>query len=118
MNIRTQGCWTGAGKRLFVALFLSTSLALVMMSTALAQQDQEMTPASGLTTLITETPEEGFALAVKLSQKGVATTQTDAEVRKSLRPVYAHNPDSLIAVSHVIATHFQTIAAANNYWRD
>lgn len=68
--------------------------------------------------LITANPEEGFALAVKLSQKAVATTQTDAEVRKQLRPAYAHNPDSLIAVSQVVATHFQTIAAANNYWRD
>ncbi|MBS9403441.1 hypothetical protein KG088_07355 [Halomonas sp. TRM85114] len=24
----------------------------------------------------------------------------------------------MIAVSHVIATHFQTVAAANDYWRD
>lgn len=68
--------------------------------------------------LITATPEEGYALAVKLSQKAVATTQTDVEVRKRLRPAYAHDPDSLIAVSQVVATHFQTVAAANNYWRD
>ncbi|KAA0912011.1 peroxidase [Pusillimonas sp. ANT_WB101] len=72
---------------------------------------------AGLATLITETPEAGFALAVKLSQKGVATTQTDPAVRKALRPSYAHDANSLIAVSHVVATHFQTIAAANEYWR-
>ncbi|MFA7668183.1 MAG: hexameric tyrosine-coordinated heme protein [Burkholderiaceae bacterium] len=30
----------------------------------------------------------------------------------------ANDPDSLVAVSHVIAVHFQTIAAANDYWRD
>ena len=47
----------------------------------------------------------------------VATVQKDANIRKALRPAYAHDPNSLIAVSHVVATHFQTIAAANNYWR-
>ncbi|RUO71577.1 peroxidase [Pseudidiomarina salinarum] len=71
-----------------------------------------------LPSLITETPQEGFALAITLSQKGVAKTQPDAEVRKDLRPDYARDPDSLIHVSQVIAVHFQTVAAANNYWRD
>jgi hypothetical protein len=42
----------------------------------------------------------------------------EAEVLKKLRPAYSHDPDSLIAASHVVAVHFQTIAAANNYWRD
>lgn len=73
--------------------------------------------SAGLASLMTDTPEAGFALAVKLSQKGVATTQADATVRKGLRNTYAHNPDSLIAASQVIAIHFQTIAAANDYWR-
>ncbi|RCV86178.1 peroxidase [Vreelandella rituensis] len=71
-----------------------------------------------LPSLITETPQEGFALAITLSQKGVAVTQPDAEMRKEKRPEYAQDPDSLIAVSHVIATHFQTVAAANGYWRE
>ena len=31
--------------------------------------------------------------------------------------MYAHDPNSLIAVSHVVATHSQTIVAANDYWR-
>jgi len=39
-------------------------------------------------------------------------------VRKQLRAVYANNPGSLIAVSQVVAIHFQTIAAANDYWRE
>ncbi|SDJ18861.1 hexameric tyrosine-coordinated heme protein [Natribacillus halophilus] len=69
-----------------------------------------------LQTLQTKTPEEGFELAVKLSQHGVEVTQTSEEIRQMLRPVYARNADSLIAVSQVIAIHFQTIAAANNYW--
>jgi hypothetical protein len=68
--------------------------------------------------LITATPEEGFQLAIKLARKGVTETQPDKEVLQKLRPAYAHDPDSLIAASQVVAIHFQTIAAANNYWRD
>ncbi|MCM3745177.1 hexameric tyrosine-coordinated heme protein [Sporosarcina luteola] len=74
-------------------------------------------PSNPLQTLLTQTPEEGYALAVKLAQKGVGVTQPSEEIRKMLRPVYSRDADSLIAVSQVIATHFQTVAAANNYWR-
>ncbi|WP_313279688.1 hexameric tyrosine-coordinated heme protein [Timonella senegalensis] len=70
-----------------------------------------------LPTLITDTPEEGFQLAVKLSRMGVKTTQPDVEVLHRLRPVYAENADSLTAASQVVALNFQTVAAANNYWR-
>ncbi|MGW2704954.1 hexameric tyrosine-coordinated heme protein [Streptomyces sp. NPDC001340] len=34
-----------------------------------------------------------------------------------LRPMYAENPDSLIAVGNVVAIEFAIIASANNYWR-
>ncbi|WFM71230.1 hexameric tyrosine-coordinated heme protein [Halomonas sp. CKK8] len=98
---------------------LMLAAALLLGSTALADDHEAM--GSGdvwLPSLITETPQEGFALAVTLSQKGVGTTQPDAEVRKAQRPEYAEDPDSLIAASHVIATHFQTVAAANDYWRE
>ncbi|SNT18645.1 hexameric tyrosine-coordinated heme protein [Antarctobacter heliothermus] len=74
--------------------------------------------ASWLPTLKTETPEEGYDLAIKLSRVAVKLTQPDAEVRDRLRPTYAEDPDALIAVSQVVATHFATIAAANEYWRD
>lgn len=70
-----------------------------------------------ITSLRTTTPQEGFELAIKLSQKGVEYTQPDVNIRKRLRPRYSQNADSLIAASHVIATNFQTVAAANNYWR-
>ncbi|MFU8816006.1 MAG: hexameric tyrosine-coordinated heme protein [Pseudomonadales bacterium] len=40
------------------------------------------------------------------------------EVLHALRPGYAHDADSLIAASQVVAIHFQTVAAANRYWRD
>ena len=36
---------------------------------------------------------------------------------KGGRPVYSTSPDSLIAASQVVAIEFQTIAAANHYWR-
>lgn len=66
--------------------------------------------------LKTSTPEEGFQLAIRLSQKGVVETQPSEEIRQRLRPIYSTNANSLIAVSQVIAINFQTVAAANNYW--
>jgi len=92
------------------AALAATLLTLAPLGTVSAQDDS--------LSLITETPAEGFELAVTLSQRGVATTQTDPEVRKSLRGAYAQDADSLISVSQVIAIHFQTIAAANDYWRE
>ncbi len=70
-----------------------------------------------LTTLTTATPAEGYDLAVKLSRAAIRMTQPDAAVRDRLRPEYAEDADSLIAVAQVVATHFATIAAANGYWR-
>lgn len=70
-----------------------------------------------LTSLITETPQAGFELAIKMSRMGVKYTQPDAEVRDKLRDSYANDADSLTAASHVIALNFQTVAAANNYWK-
>ncbi|MEW7290174.1 hexameric tyrosine-coordinated heme protein [Aquimarina sp. 2304DJ70-9] len=70
-----------------------------------------------LTSLITETPQEGFELAIRLSRMGVKSTQPDMEVLKRLRQEYANNASDLTAASHVIAINFQTISAANNYWR-
>ncbi|WP_314649817.1 hexameric tyrosine-coordinated heme protein [uncultured Microbacterium sp.] len=72
---------------------------------------------SWLPTLLTPTPEEGYALAVKLSRTAVKLTQPSAEVRERVRAAYADDFDALIAISHVVATNFQTVAAANGYWR-
>lgn len=71
----------------------------------------------GELSLLTSTPQEGFDLAVRLSRLGVTTTQPDREVLFELREEYANDAQDLIAVSHVVAVHFQTIAAANDYWR-
>ncbi|MFD1851675.1 hexameric tyrosine-coordinated heme protein [Oceanobacillus bengalensis] len=72
---------------------------------------------SWIKSLKTDTPQEGFELAIKLAQKGVEYTQPSVPVRKKLRPKYSKNADSLIAASQVISIHFQTVAAANNYWK-
>ncbi len=71
-----------------------------------------------LPTLKTASPEEGYDLAVKLARVAVKLTQPDTEVRDRLRPDYAEDSGALIAVSQVVATHFATVAAANDYWRD
>jgi hypothetical protein len=68
-------------------------------------------------TLITATPEEGRALALMIARHSIHNIQPDLDVLKAGRAVYAPNPDSLIAASQVVAIEFQTIAAANNYWR-
>lgn len=72
---------------------------------------------SYLPSLLTDSPEAGFQLAIKLSRLGVKFTQPDAEVRDRLRPQSAENADSLTMASQVVAINFQTVAAANNYWR-
>ncbi len=70
-----------------------------------------------LHSLITATPQEGFELAITLSRRGVKYTQPDTEVLHKLRPEYANDAGALTAASQVIALNFQTVAAANNYWR-
>ncbi len=71
-----------------------------------------------LPTLKTATPEAGYDLAAKLARVAIKMTQPDAAVRDTLRPVYAEDADALIASSQVVATHFATVAAANDYWSE
>lgn len=68
--------------------------------------------------LITANADEGFALAIRLARRSVTTIQTDKSVLVAERPAYARSADGLIAASEVVAIHFQTVAAANDYWRD
>ena len=102
-------------KKVILTLFLVGGL-FVSFSSVLFAQEQQQTKAE--LSLITSTPEEGFQLAVTLARKGVSTTQKDKEVLFEQREVYAKEAEALIAASQVIAIHFQTVAAANNYWRD
>lgn len=50
-----------------------------------------MTDDLWLTSLQTDTPQEGFELAIMLSRRGVKYTQPDVEVLKRLRPDYAES---------------------------
>jgi len=70
-----------------------------------------------LDSLLTATPQEGYELAIKLSRMGVKSTQPDMDVLKKLRPAYANDASGLTAASQVIALNFQTVSAANNYWK-
>ena len=47
----------------------------------------------------------------------VKKTQPDDAVRERLRPDYANNAHSLTRASQVVATNFQTVAQANDFWR-
>ena len=68
-------------------------------------------------TLITANAEDGRALAVTLARHSIHNLQPDLDVLIAGRPGYSSSPDSLIAASQVIAIEFQTVAAANDYWR-
>lgn len=66
----------------------------------------------------TATFEEGYDLAVKLSQRAARVTQSNAEARDRLRTDYAEGYGALIAGSQVIATQCATVAAAHDFGRD
>ncbi len=71
-----------------------------------------------LESLVTKTPQEGRALAIMMARKTIGAIQTDPEKRKQMRPDYADDTVQLISSAQVVAIEFQTIAKANNYWRD
>lgn len=76
---------------------------------------EELVPGNSL---ITETPQEGRELALRMARKTIKAIQPDAEVLKAGRLKYAENPDNLIAAAQIVAVEFATIAAANHYWRE
>lgn len=91
-------------------------LAALAMAMPLAVQAEEK-PDVWLPNLITDTPQEGFELAIKLSRMGVKSTQSSKEVLFREREKYSQDGEALIHASEVIAVHFQTVAAANDYWK-
>lgn len=82
-----------------------------------AQAEKNENSEVWLPTLVAETPQEGFELAIKLARMGVKSTQSDKEVLFREREKYAQDGEALIHASEVIAAYFQTVAAANNYWK-
>ncbi|HLS68931.1 MAG TPA: hexameric tyrosine-coordinated heme protein [Kiloniellales bacterium] len=85
---------------------------------ALAQDSTNADAESWLPSLMTQTPAEGFDLAIVMARKAVTTTQTDKTILHALRPNYSHDAQSLIDVSGVVGIYFATIAEANDYWQD
>ena len=71
-----------------------------------------------LESLLTKTPQEGRALAIMMARKTIGAIQTDPEKRKQMRPKYADDTAQLISSAQVVAIEFQTIAQANNFWRN
>jgi len=69
-----------------------------------------------LSSLATPDPQSGYDLAIKLSRMAVKLTQPDDAIRTRLRAIYEKDANALIASSSVVATHFHTVATANNYW--
>ena len=67
-----------------------------------------------LPTLHTNTPQEGFELAVKLSRLAIMVLQPCNDDGQG--PMQPDNASQLVGAAHVIALNFQTIAAAND-WR-
>lgn len=102
--------------RLLGAQFFVLAM-VVFMAAPLSAETKMEKEANWLPTLQTSTPQEGFELAVKLARVGVKTTQPDMEVLHRERKEYAQDGESLIHASEVIAVHFQTISAANDYWK-
>ena len=86
-------------------------------TTATDQAAPERNPLE-LPSLITATPEDGFRLALKLARLGVSQTQHDKSVLRAGRAEYAQDSAQLIQASQTVAIHFQTVAQANNFWRD
>lgn len=67
--------------------------------------------------LITSTPEEGRKLAIAIARHTVKSIQPDMDVLRAGRPKYVTDADSFTAAAQVVAIEFQTIAAANDYWK-
>ncbi|SEH83879.1 hexameric tyrosine-coordinated heme protein [Paracoccus alkenifer] len=105
-------------RKFLTMLAVSLALALPAVAQDTAQPAPDAAAEPWLASLITDSPQAGFDLAITMARKAVTTTQTDKDTLHKLRPNYAHDPQSLIGVSGVAATWFATIAAANGYWRE
>jgi hypothetical protein len=107
-------------RRSTLAAAMVSALLILAVSPARLAGAQDRLPPEPLVpgnSLITETPEQGRALAITLARHSIHAMQNNLPVLVSGRPKYANDPMGLIAAGHVVAVEFATIAAANNYWR-
>ena len=77
---------------------------------------RRMGPRAGAS-LVTDTPEDGCALAVRLVGHVIHSTQSEADARNTRRLNLATRPGSSIAASQTLAIAFRIIAEVNNDWR-
>ena len=75
-----------------------------------------MWPGLGVGEAISTTPIHRVAGLIDFGDMVDSATVTDLAIAAAYAMTGKHDP--LGAASHVVAVHFQTIAAANNYWRD
>jgi hypothetical protein len=80
------------------------------------EPDEEWVLVPG-TSCVTDTPEDGCALAVKLAGRVMHSTQSEADALDSRRLDWATRPGRSIAASENLAIAFRIIAAVNNDWR-
>ncbi|KMQ76182.1 hexameric tyrosine-coordinated heme protein [Marinobacter subterrani] len=100
------------GKRI-----LAVCAVLILSMPFAAQAEENKKADTWLPSLVTDTPQEGFELAIKLSRMGVKSTQPNKEILFRERAEYSQDAKALIHASEVIAVHFQTVAEANDYWK-
>lgn len=70
------------------------------------------------TSLLTESPRAGLALASELALAILKILQPSSEIRDRLFAIYEDDATSVLMACQVTATTFQVVAAANGYWRD
>lgn len=96
---------------------INTASVLPSFSTSHTTSSDRADDEVWLESLITETPQEGRELAIKMARKTIGAIQSDGDVKKKLRGEYAQNAELLILSAEVVAIEFRTVAEANNYWR-
>jgi hypothetical protein len=94
-----------------------TEVATSQPKTFTGREGSAMLDEMWLPTLNTNSPQEGFELAVKLSRLAVMVSQSCDDNRQRAQPMQPDDASQLIGAAHVIALNFQTIAAANDWWR-
>lgn len=100
---------------------LVTMLLLAFVSIGFDQTvcaEEQKNTEDYMPSLITKTPLEGRMLAIKIIRKTIGTIQQDPEIKKSVRKKYEEDPQLLMYAAELVAIEFQTIAIANNYWRE
>src|SRR5699024_12818414 len=71
-----------------------------------------------ISSLITETPEDGYQLAVQLSRKAISTMMPDLEIRKKMYQDYIGDARNITHESEVVAIHLHTLSQSIDYMKE